>query len=61
MRFFGRRFMMIDNNKPNDASQEIDTQDVRQGSRAPGLVWVLVGGIVVAVLGFGLSALFAAG
>tara|TARA_R110000744_G_scaffold209680_2_gene328644 strand:- start:518 stop:679 length:162 start_codon:yes stop_codon:yes gene_type:complete len=53
--------MMIDNNKPNDASQEIDTQDVRQGSRAPGLVWVLVGGIVLAVLGFGLSALFAAG
>ncbi|MFT5774164.1 hypothetical protein [Hyphomonas sp.] len=52
---------MIDNNTHSDERQEIDTEDARQARRMPGLIWVLVGGIILAIVGFALSALFGAG
>jgi hypothetical protein len=60
MRFDGRSILMIDNNKHSGESQEINTEDARQARRMPGLIWVLVGGIVLAVIGFAVSALFGA-
>ncbi|WP_340693128.1 hypothetical protein [Hyphomonas sp.] len=51
---------MIDNNTHSGESQEINTEDARQARRMPGLVWVMFGGIVLAVLGLAVSALFGA-
>lgn len=52
---------MIDQNPGTDESQEISTDDARQARRAPGLLWVLVGGIVLTIIGFAVSALFGTG
>jgi 3-dehydroquinate synthetase len=52
---------MIDEKTVDDGSQEISPQDARQAQRAPGLIWVLVGGVVLAVVGFALSTLFRGG
>lgn len=51
---------MIDQNTSSDDAQEISTQDARQARRMPGLLWVLVGGIALAVVGFAVSALIGA-
>lgn len=51
---------MIDNNTHSGESQEINTEDARQARRMPGLIWVMFGGIVLAVVGFAVSALFGA-
>lgn len=51
---------MNENNTHSGESQEINTEDARQAQRMPGLIWVLVGGIVLAVVGFAVTALFGA-
>ena len=54
------RRLLIDQNTSSDDAQEISTQDARQARRMPGLLWVLVGGIALAVVGFAVSALIGA-
>tara|TARA_R110000772_G_scaffold37398_3_gene88937 strand:+ start:717 stop:875 length:159 start_codon:yes stop_codon:yes gene_type:complete len=51
---------MIEQNTSTDETQEINTQDARQARRMPGLLWVLGGGIALAIIGFVVSALFGA-
>ena len=51
---------MIKQNTSTDDAQEISTQDARQARRMPGLLWVLGGGIALAIIGFVVSALFGA-
>tara|TARA_R110000868_G_scaffold4730_3_gene29297 strand:- start:147 stop:332 length:186 start_codon:yes stop_codon:yes gene_type:complete len=60
MRFNSRRLLMIEQNTSTDETQEINTQDARQARRMPGLLWVLGGGIALAIIGFVVSALFGA-
>tara|TARA_R110000782_G_scaffold111161_1_gene200815 strand:- start:1105 stop:1290 length:186 start_codon:yes stop_codon:yes gene_type:complete len=60
MRFNSRRLLMIEQNTSTDDAQEINTQDARQARRMPGLLWVLGGGIALAIIGFVVSALFGA-
>ena len=49
---------MNENNTHSGESQEINTEDARQARRMPGLIWVMIGGIALAVIGFAVSALF---